>query len=95
MLLKFREIDWIEAEGNYVKLHAGSDCHLMRESLTALEARLPAEIFFRISRSSIVNADRIRELQPMFHGDCVVLLEDGTRLKGSRNYRAALEKAMG
>ena len=95
VFLRFRDIDWIEAEGNYVKLHAGGDCHLMRESLIALEARLPAEIFFRLSRSSIVNADRIKELQPMFHGDCVVLLEDGTRLKGSRNYRATLEKAMG
>lgn len=94
LLLKFQEIDWLESEGNYVKVHAGREVHVMREKLSGLETRLPLGKFVRISRSALVNLDRVRELQPLFHGDCSVLLADGTTLTVSRNHRSALEKSM-
>lgn len=95
LLLKLEEIDWIEAADNYVSLHAGSETHLHRETLSALEARLSPEKFIRVSRSTIVNVERIKELQPMFHGDYVVLLRNGTRLNLSRNYREKLNQILG
>src|SRR5262245_36771487 len=62
--LRVEEIDWIEAAGNYLKLHVGDDTHLLREKMTTLESRLNAEQFLRIHRSTIVNVERIQELQP-------------------------------
>lgn len=88
--LRLDEIDWIEAADNYVRIHSGRDCHLVRESLQSLEVRLDAAKFLRIHRSTVVNLDRIRELQPLFHGDYLVKLEDGTELTLSRNYREKL-----
>ncbi len=88
-------IDWLEADGNYVRLHAGSDAHYFRETLAGLEAQLPAEKFLRISRSAIVNLDRVKELQPMFYGDYSVVLHGGTKLTLSRNYRDRFEKSIG
>jgi two-component system LytT family response regulator len=87
-------IDWLEADGNYVKIHAGSDAHYVRETLAGLEAQLPAEKFMRISRSTIVNLDRVKECQPMFYGDYSVLLQNGAKLSMSRNFRDRLEKLM-
>jgi two-component system LytT family response regulator len=84
-------IDWIEADGNYVRLHAGDGSHYIRETLHNLEAQLPAEQFMRISRSIVVNLDRVKELQPMFYGDYSVILVDGSRLSMSRSYRDRLE----
>jgi two-component system, LytTR family, response regulator len=89
------EIDWIEAAGNYVKLHVGSDTHLFRETMNAVEARLDADLFFRIHRSHIVNIERIRELQPWFNGEYVVFLKNGTRLTLSRGYREKLQERVG
>lgn len=82
----------IEAKGNYVEVHSGARHHLVRETMASLEARLDPARFVRVSRSSIVNADRVRELQPMFNGDFVVVLRDGTKVAGSRRYRGALER---
>jgi two-component system, LytTR family, response regulator len=82
--LKVDEIDWIEAEGNYVRLHVGVTSHLLRETMKGIEARLDPSRFIRIHRSTIVNTDRIRELQPLFHGEYAVILQDGTRLTASR-----------
>lgn len=93
--LRTEEIDWIESAGNYVKMHAGRDAHLVRETMSALEAQLDPAAFVRIHRSTIVNLARIRELQPMFHGDYTVLLRDGRELTLSRNYRDRLEKLLG
>jgi len=59
--------------------------------MAGLEARLDPARFVRVSRSSIVNADRVRELQPMFNGDFVAVLRDGTKVAGSRRYRAAFD----
>jgi two-component system, LytTR family, response regulator len=82
--LKVDEIDWVEAEGNYVRLHVGATSHLLRETMKGMEAKLDSSRFIRIHRSTIVNTDRIKELQPLFHGEHAVILQDGTRLTASR-----------
>jgi two-component system LytT family response regulator len=88
------EIDWIEAAGNYVRLHAGSASHLVRETMAKLEARLDPERFVRVHRSAIVNVDRIRELEPMFRGECAAILRNGSRVTVSRGHRLPLERKL-
>ena len=88
--LKVEEIDWIEAAGNYVKLHSGREAHMIRETMNGIEAKLDPDKFFRIHRSTVVNIDRIKELHPMFSGDYAVILRNGTELALSRNYRERL-----
>ena len=95
VFLKTADIDWIEAADNYVNLHIGNESHLHRETMSALAERLSPEKFLRISRSTIVNVDRIKELQPLFHGEYSVLLRNGTRLTLSRSYREKLHQLMG
>jgi two-component system LytT family response regulator len=85
--LKINEIDWIEAAGNYLKLHAGRESHLIRETMNGIEAKLNPDKFLRIHRSTVVNIDSIKELHPMFSGDYSVILRNGTELTLSRNYR--------
>ena len=85
--LKIDEIDWIEAAGNYLKLHVGRDSHLIRETMNSIEAKLNPDKFLRIHRSTIVNIDRIKELHPMFSGDYDVVLQTGAKITLSRNYR--------
>ena len=92
LFVRATEIDWVEAADNYVSLHVGSESHLLRETMTALEGRLDPKQFLRISRSTMVNVERIKELQPMFHGDYVVILRDGTKLNLSRGYRDKLQQ---
>lgn len=84
--LKAEEIDWIEAEGDYMKFHVSGRTHLMRETMARLEARLDPKRFIRIHRSTIVNLDRMRKLSPSFAGEYAVVLQDGTKLKLSRGY---------
>ena len=91
VLLKVDEIDFIEADGNYAKLHVGRKAHLLRERMHDLETRLDPAKFVRIHRSVIVNLDRIKEMHPHFNGDYVVVLEDGRQLKLSRSRREDLE----
>src|SRR5260370_35543940 len=93
--LKLEEIGWIEAAGNYLRLHVGTETHLLRETMNALEARIDPEKFLRIHRSTIVSIDRIREIQPLFHGDFVVLLRDGAELTLSRTYRQRVQEVLG
>ena len=93
--LKAEEIDWVEAAGNYLRLHAGGETHLLRETMNALDGRLDPARFVRIHRSTLVNLERIKEIQPLFHGDYVVLLRDGTELTLSRTYRARVEEVLG
>lgn len=95
LFVKVEEIDWVEAADNYVSLHVGSEEHLHRETMAALEEQLPPGKFMRISRSTIVNVDRIKELQPLFHGEYAVILRNGTRLTLSRSYREKLDQLMG
>ncbi len=92
--LPVEEIDWVEAADNYVRIHAAGKEHLMRETLQSLEGRLDPAMFLRVHRSTIVNIDRIRELQPMFHGDYALRLYDGTELTLSRNYRDKLGESL-
>jgi two-component system LytT family response regulator len=84
VFLRTEDIDWVEASGNYVRLHVGSEAHVLRESMKNMERRLDPSTFVRIHRSAIVNVDRIRELEPWFHGEYIVILRDGTRLTSSR-----------
>jgi two-component system LytT family response regulator len=93
--LETNEIDWIEAEGNYVSVHCGKKSHLLRETISSLESQLDPRQFLRIHRSSIVRIDRIKELQPWFHGEYHVILQNGTQLMLSRNYREKLQEALG
>jgi two-component system, LytTR family, response regulator len=93
--LKAGEVDWIEAYGNYVRLHVGKSAYLLRDTIGSMEARVDAARFLRIHRSALVNVERIREMRPMFHGQCTVVLHDGTRLTLSRRYRSKLQQTLG
>jgi two-component system, LytTR family, response regulator len=90
--LKPTDIDWIEADGKHVKLHAGRETHVVRQQLQRLEARLAPHGFVRVHRSAIVNVDRIKELEPWFHGEYVVILKDGTKLTSSAAHSEALHR---
>jgi two-component system LytT family response regulator len=94
LFVRTEEVDWIEAVGDYAQLHVGKQTYLVRETMTALEERLAAG-FLRIHRSLIVNAERIKELHPLFNGEYNVILRDGTELKSSRSYRARLREYFG
>ena len=94
IFVRIEEIHWLEAEGNYVKLHTPGGAHLLRDTLTSLEEQLPAGRFMRLSRSVIVNLDRIKEVQPLFYGDHVVILLDGTKLTLSRTHKDRLERLL-
>lgn len=92
--VKVADVDWFEASGNYVRVHVGRVSHLIRETMHGIEAQLDPNLFARIHRAVIVNMDRIRELQPWFAGDYIVILRDGRQLKLSRTYREALQSRM-
>jgi two-component system, LytTR family, response regulator len=92
--LKVNDIDWIEAAGNYLNIHIGNEAHLLRETMNSIEAQLDARKFVRIHRSTLVNIERIKELSPLFHGDYVVTLMNGSRLTLSRSYRERLTGLM-
>jgi two-component system LytT family response regulator len=88
-------VDWVAAADNYVTLHAGTQSHMVRETMGRLERELDPDCFVRIHRSTIVRIDRVKELIPDFHGDYTVILKNGTRLTLSRTYRAKLEAVLG
>ena len=85
------DIDWIQADGNYVRLHVGPVAHMVRDTIASLERSLPASRFARIHRSAIVNLDRVAEMRQWSSGDYIVILTSGARLKLSRSYRANIE----
>ncbi|HYJ48008.1 MAG TPA: LytTR family DNA-binding domain-containing protein, partial [Pyrinomonadaceae bacterium] len=93
--LEADDIDWIEAEGNYVSVHSGRKSHLLREAIGSLEAQLDPKKFRRVHRSAIVQIDKIKELQPWFHGEYRIVLHSGDELMLSRNYRENLQEALG
>jgi two-component system LytT family response regulator len=90
--VKLDEIDWIGSADNYAELHVGPKSHLMRETLAALESRLDPTVFVRISRSIIVNTQRIKELKRLFYGGCELTLQNGAKLTLSRRYRDKLRQ---
>ena len=95
VLVRVEDIDWIDGAGNYLKVHSGKSSYLLRHTLGGIEGRLDGRKFLRIHRSTIVNVDRIAELQSSFSGDYVVILRDGTRLALSRTYRGKIEALAG
>jgi len=96
VFVNLHDVRWIEAEGNYARLHLASESHLLRETMARLEARLDPDVFLRIHRSTIVNLSFVKEIHPWIgEGESLVLLEDGTRLSMSRGYRQMLEKVIG
>jgi len=94
LFVRYDDIDWIDVEGDYARVHAGKDTHLLRETLSDLEKRLPSPRFLRIHRSFIVQADRIQSVQPWFKGDYVITLRDGTRLQSGRTYREKVQQLL-
>ena len=92
MFVKPGDIDWIEADGKLAQVHVGRETHAVRIPLKRLEERLEAHGFVRVHRSAIVNVDRIRELEPWFHGEYVVILKDGTKLTSSAAHSQALHR---
>jgi len=85
--LRTEDIDYVEADRDYVRIHNGAKKHLLREKISRLEQTLPGNRFLRIHRSTIVNIDRIKEMQPLCNGEYSVILHDGTRLTLSRSFR--------
>ena len=93
--VRTRDVDWFEAAGKYIQVHVGKQAHQIREAMTKLEQSLDPRQFVRISRFAIVNVDRIRELQPWFQGEYVVILTDGQRLTTTRGYRDEVNRLLG
>ena len=87
-------IDWIEAANNYVVLHVGERSCLVRATISSLEKKLDPERFLRVHRSRILNIDRVREMQPLASGDCMLMLQNGTELTSSRTYSERLRRAL-
>ncbi len=94
-LLRVGEIEWIDADGDYARIHVGKAWHLLRETMKRLELQLDPARFVRIHRSTIVNLEKVKELQPFFRGEYVAVLHSGVTLKLSRGYRANLEARLG
>lgn len=84
------EIDWIEGDGNYARLHTGTKSHLVRETLKSIESRLDPRTFVRIQRSTIINVDRVSVIEPHSHGEYLVTMRDGARLTSSRTHGSRL-----
>jgi two-component system LytT family response regulator len=93
--LRITTVDWIEAYGDYVRLHVGAQSYLLRRTMNEMEARLPARDFARTSRSAIVNLDRVKDLEPESRGELLVRLTTGRELKLTRIYREKLELLLG
>ena len=91
VMLDPAQVKWLEAAGNYVKIHATSNTYMVRQPLAEMEAMLDQACFARIHRSTIVNLDHVKEFQPWFSGEMIVLMQDGTKLKLSRTYRQEFE----
>ncbi|MFA5833710.1 MAG: LytTR family DNA-binding domain-containing protein [Bacteroidota bacterium] len=95
IFLRIEEIDWMEAAGNYVKLHVGNEAHLVRETMNSLEEKLHPQKFIRIHRSTMINVEKIKELQPYFNGEYKVVLQNNTQVILSRGYRDNFTKVLG
>ena len=94
LFVDVEQIDWVEAEGNYVRLHVGDQIHMLRETMNRLIERIGAQRFFRIHRSRIVNITRVKELLIAGGGEYHVVLWNGTKIGLSRLYRDALQEQL-
>ena len=95
VFVRTEQIDWIEAERNYVRIHVSGRAYLLRENLTRIASALDPAVFCRIHRSTIVNVERIQAVESLLHGDYLVVLQDGTKLTSGRSYRRSLLAIMG
>ena len=95
VLLQVARIEWLEAEGDYVRIHAGREVYLTRQTMNRIEVQLGAARFVRVHRSTIVNVEFIKEIHSMPGGDHAIALRDGTQVTLSRGYRDRLEMALG
>ncbi|MFL6299438.1 MAG: LytR/AlgR family response regulator transcription factor [Terriglobales bacterium] len=84
------KVEWIQAERDYMRLHVGRESHLVRETMQQMEALLDSKRFLRVHRSTIVNLEFVKQLEPMYSGDYKIVLRDGTELASSRGYRNRL-----
>jgi two-component system LytT family response regulator len=91
IIVSTEDIEYVEAEGNYLSLQIGKEAHLIRSAMHQFEGKLDPEKFARIHRSAIVNLDRVREMHPLFNGDQLVIMKSGKELTLSRNYRDRLK----
>ena len=89
------DIDWINSADNYAELHVGAHSHLIRDTMARLAERLPTDIFCRVSRTAIVNVSRVKELQPLPHGEYALTLTTGAKVTLSRTYRNQLNRLRG
>ncbi|MBL0173372.1 MAG: response regulator transcription factor [Gemmatimonadaceae bacterium] len=94
MVVMLADVQYIESDGNYVILHVGRDRYQLRETLSSIESRLDPHRFMRIHRRTIVEIRAMKELQPWFGGDQIMILRDGTKLRVSRNYRAVVARRL-
>jgi len=90
LFLPPEKVEWVEAERDYMRLHVGRESHLVRETMQQMEALLDPRRFLRVHRSTIVNLEFVKQLEPMYSGDYKILLRDGTQLASSRGYRDRL-----
>jgi two-component system, LytTR family, response regulator len=90
LFLHPEKIEWVEAEKDYVRLHVGKENHLVRETMNDIEKKLESDRFVRVHRSTIVNLDYVKEMQPLPSGEYDIAMRDGTQLGLSRGYRARL-----
>lgn len=95
IFIKVEQVDWISAEGNYARLHAGGASYLMRETLQRLDASLDPSTFVRVHRSAIVNIDRVRKLATSPDGSAEIVLSTGATVPLGRSYRTRLEEIFG
>jgi two-component system, LytTR family, response regulator len=95
VLIPVDEIDWLEAEGKYVRVHAREQAYLIRNTLKGLESALDPARFLRIHRSIIVNVDRIREVEAYYQGEYILYLPNGTKLRSGRVYRSVIQRLLG
>jgi two-component system LytT family response regulator len=95
LFLKMHDVDWIEAEDNYVRVHAGRQSYLLRETMSAFESKLDPARFARIHRSTIVNLDMVTEFHQLINGEYSVVLRDGKQLRLGRSYRARVQDVRG
>ena len=94
LILRVDDVDWIEAAANYVRLHVAGRSYLLRETMVGIASRLDPDRFVRVHRSTIVRIDCIKELEPLFQGDFLIVLRDGSRITSSRGYRANLQRVL-
>ena len=93
-VVRASDVDWFEADRNYVQMHVGKTAYSLRSTLNSVEQRLDPEVFVRVHRSSIVNLERLERLEPWFRGEYVAFLHDGTRVRVSRTYGTRLRRLL-